>query len=255
MVALTIILLCVSSALADISDNYYRQGDSYIPVNTNQVNNINSSRYLHRPSNSYYNFEQRREDQPPQVEIRDEDMGKYMNKKSTTNLATPTVPSFHNISEHLFKNQSEPMTTPKAHVVQNWNQIINKHLPANMPPPPSTPKWMDLSESYNQPKPLLSSRNTNPSHKHAFNPSQPHAFHKTEHVIPQNQYHHTVSLDWHLPLQPKPFRGNHKFNWHDIDDLQEPVTTNSPIKVPTQNHNAPFSVPTLSPWSGDNFGK
>ncbi|XP_059062172.1 uncharacterized protein LOC131854991 [Achroia grisella] len=266
MIPLTIILLFTSSAIAQLS-NDYRQDDN---VN-NQMENM-YNRDLRRPSNLYYNFEHLRNDQPAHVDIRDEDMGKYMNKKSTTTHATPIVTSINNYPEHFsdFQRKQVPMprdnqqltkTIAKPYDDQNWNQIINNHLPASLPPPPSTPKWMDLSGTYQEQQPSYYSSNANYDQYYQPNlqtvkPTQAPAFQWAKHgIMPNNNQYEQVP---HSDQQRRdasndlPFlsRGNHKFDWPNKSKLNTPQD-----RVSTKHGQPPSSVPTLSPWSGDDFGK
>ncbi|XP_053602679.1 uncharacterized protein LOC128670749 [Plodia interpunctella] len=237
-----------------------------------------------------YNFEQLRRDQPPQIEAREEDLGRYIYRPRTTTVAAPPMLDFpaHIPEVKLLPEPSRPSiigaSTTKPFIGQTWNQIINKHLPATIPPPPA-PKWLDLSDS-------LKNREV----------YQPH-YSPVQQVLPMPMYHQKVSQ---MPAEPLPYsaysqysgveyvpttttttaapyshymqnsepyfqqsvprtparqsRGQHKFSWGDVlptESKQPAVTTPAPVAYnpASRKINLPSSMPTLTPWSGDNFGK
>lgn len=284
MIRLTVCLVFSTAALAQ---HYAAPGaPSALPMDYND-DIYNRDMRIQPSSNFVFNFEQARKDQPPQVEMREENLGKYMGRPRTT---TP-LPMRHQISEHrapevetyhLHHLTEEKPVPLKPYVPQEWDPV-NSHLPATMPPAPTTPKWMDLSDdsfrhhSHHKPRRPVNSYHHAPTQPPvpqwtppaapamekmvqqpemmSYSNPMPHYDQPTpDYSAPKEYYSHT-------PTQSRgPSRGNHKFNWSDVME-DTPVVPSTPTTtapavpaVAPQNMGPPPSIPTLSPWY-DGFGK
>ncbi|CAG9785109.1 unnamed protein product [Diatraea saccharalis] len=186
------------------------------------------------PDRLVFNFEQRRIDQPPQFEMRDENLRQYMGRPRTTPAPLPPAQYPLPVTHH------HPLTNvPLKPVDPKLLGPNGSHLPATLPPAPNMPKWMDLSDT---------------------------SFKNQQHHVPNR--HLTGYYEPSFPTQQQPEqgmsaedfvrpkeRGNHKFNWADVTVTPQVVSTTTVATVPIKSNNPPASFPTLSPWHGDRFGK
>ncbi|XP_047986505.1 uncharacterized protein LOC125226554 [Leguminivora glycinivorella] len=209
-------------------------------------------------TNLVFNFQQIRRDQPAQVEMREENIHKYMNRPRTT-PPTPIdngdMSSMHpeNPIPYTAEQWNAVLTAPKYEgPVANWK---------NVPAPPSFPHWDNLAvnnpnnyEQYRQSivvpeepaqwqQPEIRSR-AMPSYSTTFEPVTfapvtfaPVTFAPREPVTFAPRAHARHSS-----------RGNHRFNWNDVSTTQAPTTmpVNAPTAAPSRM--PPPPVPTLSPW-------
>lgn len=282
MIRLTICLLLYKAAFAQYA---VPGAPSPVPMDFND-DIYNRDMRIPPSSNFIYNFEHARRDQPPHVEMREENLGKYMGRPRTTTqvpfvpkLSEQSVPEIETV--HLHHLSDVKSVSMKPYVPQQWDPI-SSHLPATIPPAPTTPKWMDLSdETFRHHAHHKPSRPTLNGYQHASTqppvpewnkpatfymndmvqqPEMSYSSHpmpqyippSTEHAVPAGRFAQSA------PSQQRPSsRGNHKFSWSDVKMPEQPAavpTTSTPSAVAPQNRGPPPSIPTLSPWY-DGFGK
>ncbi|XP_063621820.1 uncharacterized protein LOC134794047 [Cydia splendana] len=232
MLRLTICLLVAKTAFA--ANAFPIDNTGYHPVGPD--------------TNLVFNFQQIRRDQPAQVEMREENIHKYMNRPRTT---TP-IPSIDNRDMSPMRSEN-----PTPYTAEQWNAVLKAPKydgPVanwkNVPAPPTFPHWDNLANNqnnyenqYRQPivvteephwqEPEIRSRAVS-SFSSTFEPVTfaPVTFAPT--FAPRVPMRHSS-------------RGNHRFNW---DDVNTQVPTTTPINVPTAapSRMPPPPVPTLSPW-------
>lgn len=286
MIRLTACLLLTTAALAQ---HYGPSGaPSSVPMDFND-DIYNRDMRIQPSSNFFYNFQHARIDQPPQVEVREENMGKYMGRPRTTTHVIPKlneehVPEINTVHLHRLADRTSASTLSPYVPLGPYNA----HLPASMPPPPETPKWMDLSDdsfrNHAHHKPRVNPVNVYqpPSTPAPVQPVQwsqpesvPVAYNDDVYSQPQQQpvdmgylhqmpQHYVSTTEYvmrgdHYVRDPAAVRGrgNHKFSWSDLSTEPTPVVTSTmPAPAPpAAQKRPPPSFPTLSPWVGDSFGK
>lgn len=226
-----------------------------------------------------YNFEQTRSNQPPQIEARDEDIGRYMysnhqttttpGPSSTRNNFLVEVPEVTRVQPKAQVPEiNVPMTRqPENHQYQSWN---NGPVVAR-PPPPAPPalKWQEQDfQAASRPYQVQAVSKQAPVQWSDPSRTKPFLNRASEEIAPREP---TVP-QWAMQApksnnvqaqQPMAYsRGSHKFNWDEV--AREPMTPTTSIPVQrqnvtpgpaTQSMGPPPPPPTLSPWSGDNMGK
>ncbi|RVE46304.1 hypothetical protein evm_009023 [Chilo suppressalis] len=232
MWGLSIILLLATAVFAQQYEDGQYPSNRPMDIN-DDIYNRDISHKGPPPDRLFFNFEQRRIDQPPQVERRDENLRQYMGRPRTTPVPVPT--NFPEV------RQSFTTAPPVPYDPSKWGPMAS-HLPATLPPAPTMPKWMDLSSLGQQAL-----------------PQQMPSKHRSEYYEPslpaQQPFRQPMSAEEFV--RPKS-RGSHKFDWADVT-VPAPlpvVSTTTVASVPVQNfNNPPSAFPTLSPWHGDAFGK
>ncbi|XP_063839621.1 uncharacterized protein LOC135088631 [Ostrinia nubilalis] len=291
MLRLTACLLLTSAALAQ---HYGPSGaSSSVPMDFND-DIYNRDLRIQPSSNFFYNFQQARIDQPPQVEVREENLGKYMGRPrpSTTAMPIPKldqeyVPDMNTVHLHRLADKNSVSTmTPYVPLGP-----YNAHLPATMPPPPTTPRWMDLSDdsfrnhAHHKPsryaakpvntyQPASTPAPVQPTYQPASMPlSYNDGMYSQQQPMPmemsyQNQmpqyYDSTTENVMHgdrYVREPAAGRGrgSHKFSMNDLQlvptEPPQVMNTMRPAGPASVQKRPPPSIPTLTPWSGDSFGK
>ncbi|CAH2237003.1 jg9495 [Pararge aegeria aegeria] len=277
-----IFLFYVALALAADSTNYNELPMDYFD------DNFKSNLKVGPDSTFSFNFEQIRRDQPPQIEMREENVGRYINTRSQTTTPVsifsmkadresqhvyPTIVSSNNYpyQGHSNEPQGSPVPPPPKFAISRphnnepslqrnsapiWNVPAvhqNVHTPPHVP---STPTPLSQHVQWTEPP----KRHSPPSPNHALSHSKGI---EGIHFAPSASYV-SDSITNNVPRQPPslPSRGNHKFAWNDIKKQEEfkPIVNSQPPQpsnpsTPQSIHNKPPPpVPTLSPWY-DNFGK
>lgn len=274
-------LLLATSALA--YDSGHQESVQPIDYNDDLQRRVNPAGHI------FFNYQQLRLDQPPQIDIRDEDVGRYMYRPRTTPIPhypTTTIPVEKiNLDFMPFNKVQAEKRFPSVDI---WQQ---RSTTTTLPPPTTALQWEKLSENFqfgNHPQhyPLQAT-----SQIHAQTPSMlppaPPSFAPII-VLPTRRTHEAstttvqpqmwqeavrqpVAHAWQETRPLGAYRGNHKFNWDDVllpppppqRNLQTATraltTTTTPTAPPrpfsprTYPGGAPAAPPTLTPWSGDNF--
>lgn len=284
MFALTTCLLLATSALAADIDSTYQV--SVRPIDFSDDFHLRANP---APGHIFFNFQQMRLDQPPQVEIRDEDVGRYMYRTRTTPGAvdsTTMIPVEEIRFDVLpFSNVQSEKRYPSVDI---WRPQSTTKAP---PTPPTTLKWNEFSENvqidnnqyyppqwYSQPlfvpeRPFKPQAQSTVAPVVQFaeiktRPSAP-AFAPTRTNIEESQ---PVAHSWQEPRPLGPNRGSHKFKWDDVllplpppdrkvETRMTPAPTTSYVpSTPPAAHGprvypggAAPPPPTLTPWQGDNL--
>lgn len=284
MLALTTCLLLATSALATDFDS--AQQESKQPIDYNDDLHLRKNPVAGR---IFFNFQQTRLDQPPQVEIRDEDVGRYMYRTRTTPVAFASTPRMP-VEEINFNTDFSPFNNVQSQkrfpTVDIWRQQSTTRAPV----PPTTRKWEEVSENFQvgqQPQYYPSQWYSQPSfvqtqgqstvapvEKFAAVNSRPSAPTFAPVVLPTraNRESQPVAQTWQEARPYGANRGNHKFNWDDVllplpPPDQKPETRTAPA-APTASAvrstpapygpraypgGAPPVPPTLTSWQGDNL--
>lgn len=234
----------------------------------------------------FFNYQQLRLDQPPQVDIRDEDIARYMYRARTTPI--PVYPTTLIPVEEInldFLPFNKVQAEKRFPSVDIWQQQST----TRRPPPSTTPlKWEQFSENFQvgyhpQHNPSLSSQTqaqvpstvpptpfapivvlpTRRTHEASTTTVQPQMWQET--------VRQPVAHPWQETRPDGVYRGNHKFNWDDVllplpppqrkveTPTRAPTTTAAPTTPPPSfaprayPHGVPPAPPTLTPWSGDNL--
>lgn len=282
--ALTTCLLLATSALASNIDS--SRQESVQPIDYNDDLQLRSN-----PAGGhiFFNYQQLRLDQPPQVDIRDEEIARYMYRARTT--PTPVYPTTSIPVEEInldFLPFNKVQAEKRFPSVDIWQQRRTTRPP---PPPPTTLKWEQFSDNFQ----VDNQAQHNPSQWAAqFQAQAPSMVAQASPtfapivVLPTRRTHEesTTTVEprmlqeevrqpiahaWQETRALGANRGNHKFSWDDVllplpppqrkvDTLtRAPTTTAAPTAPP-----APFgprvypgglppAPPTLTSWNGDNL--
>lgn len=280
--ALTTCLLLATSALASDIDSSHQE--SYQPIDYNDDLHLRGN-----PAGGhlFFNYQQLRLDQPPQVDIRDEDIGRYMYRARTT-----AAPVYQTTSIPVEKVNLDFLPFNKVQAerrfpsVDMWQQQTTTRTP---PPPTTTLKWEQLSDNFQ----VGNLAQHNPSQWAALVqaqapsmiPQAPPTFAPIV-VLPTRRTHEAstttaepsmlqeavrqpVAHAWQDTRPLGVNRGNHKFSWDDVllplSPPQQKVDTHThaptaATTVPPKQFGprvypggVPPAPPTLTPWSGDNL--
>ncbi|XP_023950140.1 uncharacterized protein LOC112054547 [Bicyclus anynana] len=275
-------LFLAVSALAADNTNYYEQPMDYF-------DGINSNFKVNPNSKFSFNFEQTRRDQPPQIEMREEDVGRYFQTRPQTTTPTSKLSmKADRGSKHVY-----PMLNNNYQPQGQWSQPqvapmppppkldFSRHInpPRNPPPVWSPPAQQNVQtpNSFNNFPPQVPNVGTPPPHPAQWSqPPKPQSTPPPYYAPPAappkppagvsfapSASYVSDSIRNNGPRQTPSLanRGSHKFSW---DDVQKPEQFKqivnqqphpAPLSAPQSIHNKPPPpVPTLSPWY-DNFGK
>lgn len=272
--ALITCLLLATSALA--YDSAYHEPVQPIDYNDDLHLRVNPAGHI------FFKYQQLRLDQPPQVDIRDEDVGRYMYRTRTTPI--PHYPSTTIPVEDInldFLPFNKVQAEKRYPSVDIWQQQTTTTTPT---PPTTDVRWEKFSEKFhfdNHPQRNPSQWASQPQ---AQAPSMvapaPPSFApiivlpSTTTVQPrmwQQAIHEPVVNSWQEARPLGAYRGNHKFNWDDVllplpppqRKMETPVPAPTTAATPTTPlksfapraypGGAPPAPPTLTPWSGDNL--
>ncbi|XP_063532026.1 uncharacterized protein LOC134742770 [Cydia strobilella] len=194
-------------------------------------------------TNLVFNFQQIRRDQPAQIELREENIHKYMNRPTTT---TPTPIDNGDMSPMRAEN-------PTPYTAEQWDAVLKapkydgpvanwKSVPA----PPTFPHWDNLASNQNNyehhRQPIVVTEEPAQWQEPEIRGRAVSSFSSTFEPVTSAP----VTFAPRAAVRHSP-RGNHRFNWND-GTTQAPTTT--PINVPTAapSRMPPPPVPTLSPW-------
>lgn len=253
--------------------------------------------FLSNPSahRIHFRFQQRRKDQPMQVEERDESVGQYLGRPRYT--STTPDPTFDTVKSFSEVQKPNPVSSFDA---DEWNQFYGseyqppshplEHYAARVSNKPSseTPiQWHDptsqfqTAPQYQQNYPYYASQ---PQEQYQYQPEyaaqpikapeyQPQYYPTPETTsttaFPETTQYVDASQHYYIRQRAQstgrhPSRGSHKFNEIDVNVPTERIFDALPTQAPfSAAPSAPTSfrpkspppLPTLSPWSGDNFGK
>lgn len=297
MIPFVILFISATSALGADFRNYNGQyqprggsQDSQTYSSMDYFDDIFNQDMKVKPESKFtYNFEQTRRDQPPQVEIREEDVGRYFHSRPTTTTprsifsmkvdskAQHVYPNVNPTNEINRQSWNEPQVSsvppppkfgfsrrrnevpPQYHLAPFKNNpiVVAQHQTTATP----TVQW---TEHHNVQNPPRESQYLKESEKIRFAPS---ASYVSDSITDSKRnYHHDIP---NRGRHSTPTRGHHKFSWDDIKNANEKPTgirqdvilpqvstiiepnTASPVNELAKT---PPSVPTLSPWF-DGFGK
>lgn len=159
MLLFTFFCLFTSSVLAVDYGNHIRQPvkvtkNYAVSVLSTDYSDDNSRQLMINDANLIFNFEQIRKDQPPQIEQREENIGKYLNgrPKFTT---TTTTPRYDKILQEIEPLPRLPILSPPVGIYKpHYQQDYLSAYPSTIPPAPTTPEWTDLSVILSKKTPL-----------------------------------------------------------------------------------------------------
>ncbi|XP_045764202.1 uncharacterized protein LOC123866594 [Maniola jurtina] len=283
MRSIRIFLLFVASVLATDNKNYNGQPVDYFD------DDFQSNLKVGPDSTFSFNFEQIRHDQPPQVEMREENVGRYFHTRpQTTTTASIFSMKAEKESQHVYP------TMTLANNYHHQQDHLNEPHVASVPlkfafsRPQINQQNLEKSSILTWNNPTVQ-RNAHPGNSlNNFTPQVPSAPTPASHTaqwteLPKSQStpspyvapSHSIDIEGiqfapsasyvsdsitnNVPRQPPSLanRGKHKFSWDDIKkekpivNPQYPETSSTPQSI---HNKSPPPVPTLSPWY-DNFGK
>ncbi|XP_073951385.1 uncharacterized protein [Choristoneura fumiferana] len=242
MLRLTFCLLLAKSAFAA---NAYPLDGNYSPVGPN--------------TNLIYNFQQIRSDQPPHVELREENIHKYMNRPSTTSRVPllrsrpyddgekPKYPLPYNAMQWEALQNAPKYEAP----TQNWKSV---------PAPPTFPHWDSLSDlaatnpiNYESQPVIPQQPIVMPEAPEQY--SDPEVYSQAQNYMPSTStmlpmYASTMPpirhhVPRHLPRGNSAPRASSRYNWNDSANMEPSTTTPAPVAT---SRMPPPAAPTLTPW-------
>lgn len=226
------IIFCLLVAKSAFATNAYPANGNYGSVGPN--------------TNLVYNFEQIRSDQPPHVEIREENIHNYMNRPTTTSR----VPL---LRSHPYEDGQKPKY-PLPYNEMQWQALQNapkyegptqnwKSVPA----PPNFPHWDSLSDLAATNPLNYESQPVIPQQPNVF-PEAPEQWNGPEIYNRAQDFMPTTStmppMRRHAPRRSprnSAVRASSGYNWNESVDMED----SAPV---TSSRRPPPPVPTLTPW-------